>query len=92
MGGIGSGNRVHSIRDLKIRRIDRAWKNIDLILEGRENELKPFQQKASLDIALRIMPNKIEGDNLVKEIIIVHTTNKENLTGNICREIPIPIS
>lgn len=92
MGGIGSGNRVHSIRDLKIRRIDRAWKNIDLILEGRENELKPFQQKASLDIALRTMPNKIEGDNLVKEIIIVHTTNKENLTGNICREIPIPIS
>ena len=62
MGGIGSGNRPHSVVEKRWMQIDRAWKNTDLILAGKENTLKPFQKKASLDIALRTLPQKIEGE------------------------------
>lgn len=68
MGGIGSGNRPHGLRRLKIMRIDRAWVNIDKILDGKEDELKPFQKKASLEIGLKTIPQEIKGEGFASNI------------------------
>ena len=77
MGGLGSGDRKHSARELKLKRIDKAWKNVEVILDGDEEKLKPYQKKASLDIVLRTAPQEIKGEgfgsstnvyNIIREI------------------------
>lgn len=78
MGGLGSGNRQHSARELKLKRIDRAWANTEKILNGQEDEFKPWQRKASLEIALRTVPQEIKGEGFGG-----NTTN----IYNIIREI-----
>ncbi len=88
MGGVGSGDRKHSVRDLKLKRIDKAWKNVELILDGREDELKPYQKKASLDITLRTAPQEIKGEgfggntniyNIIREIREAQALDKSPL-------------
>ena len=77
MGGAGSGDRRHTVRELKLKRIDKAWKIVERILDGKENELKPYQKKAALDITLRTAPQEIKGEgfgnstnvyNIIREI------------------------
>lgn len=58
MGGTGSGPRPKGIIERRKAGVDKAWENTRKILDGNEKDFLPLQAKASLDIALRTVPQE----------------------------------